>query len=509
MAKLEALRNRIESLYGWTIRSWMPAVAVVLFAFASATLRLDDYPIQADGLLSISTVGYGDPGADLTSIFERLAIKSQQHVPAYFLTLFAWGKLSAWSLLGMRLLTVFFGALSLALMYRLARDFISKEAGIYAIIMLASLYFYNIFYLPIRMYTMFVATELLLLWLYFRTLRHPSPAPSHYLALGLAALLFAYTHIFSVALFFGLTLYHLVFIDKTRRWLAITAIAAVVTALILPWLLVFMPGTALATTRAEMAFGHLTVGETFETIIRLGINGNVFFFLPLLLAALRLRQRQPMNTALWVIGSLTISVYLLINGTLQLIDIDRSRYFVIIFPLIILLVVIGTLQFQRWRWLTVAILLFWVASGLLFQRRVGPGFFVRSYDTIPIHLIERHLRDQFQAGDLLTGWSNGLDFRFRSSVYGGVIDIYFADHDIDIAILHNNNQLSKRSDEQIIALLGEITAARQRVWLAYELDNIERYQALFHSSLAASYQLCLRDSSINNVSLELYQPACL
>ena len=156
-------------------------------------------------------------------MLDRLVAKSQQHVPSYFLTLFFWGNLVDWTPLALRLLSVYFGILSLALVYRLGRHFMNKEAGLLAQVMLASLAFYNIWYLPIRMYTMFVAAALLVLWLYARLLRRTRATKIDLALLWLATVGFVYTHIFSLAMLCGIGVYHLFFVSKTRKWFAISS----------------------------------------------------------------------------------------------------------------------------------------------------------------------------------------------------------------------------------------------------------------------------------------------
>ena len=130
MASLRALQLRVEYIYEWAIRSWMPAMLVILVTFALATSLLDDYPILPDGLRSIATAGGLEAESDFASVIEKLTDVSQQHVPGYFLALFVWGKVAGWDPLLLRALSVFFGIVSLALIYRLGRDFVSREAGL-------------------------------------------------------------------------------------------------------------------------------------------------------------------------------------------------------------------------------------------------------------------------------------------------------------------------------------------------------------------------------------------
>ena len=503
MASLRALQLRVEYIYEWAIRSWMPAMLVILVTFALATSLLDDYPILPDGLRSIATAGGLEAESDFASVIEKLTDVSQQHVPGYFLALFVWGKIAGWDPILLRALSVFFGIVSLALIYRLGRDFVSREAGLFSIVMLASLSFYNLWYLPIRMYTLFVAAGLLLLWVYLRIVLQNKTSPAHYMLLFVAFTLFLYSQIFSLGVVLGLAFYHLAFIAKTRHWLLVAAAGAFAGLMFLPWFSTLLTGTAEIVGGEFGDIRVLSPVETVTTILSLSMNASVLFLGVLALSIRQVLQRDSVPIALWTILIVAIAFYVAVNQVTGAIDLHRSRYFVVLFPLIILLLNIGLAPLRRWKLVSLGLLLFWIASGLLYQRRVGADIFVRSYNTIPIHLVERHLREDLEQGDLLAGWSSGLSFTYQTP-YGGVIDYYFSDHPIDISIQHTY-VLQQLSDDEISAALIERFAGYGRIWLIYELDKTDRFQELFQGALALSHVRCFNDRTLANVSIELYQ----
>ena len=90
------------------------------------------------------------PGEVLASLQRN----SANHTPLYFLLLNLWGRLVGAEVALARLPGVFCGLLSLAVVYRLTRDFVAPLAGWLALVIMASNAFYN-FYLPhARMYTL-------------------------------------------------------------------------------------------------------------------------------------------------------------------------------------------------------------------------------------------------------------------------------------------------------------------------------------------------------------------
>ena len=270
MALVHHWKAQIEDVYIRLSGSWLAAGFVILFAYAAAALLLDDYPILPDGLRSMATAGYFDPAPDFRLVFERLAGVSQQHVPGYFLTLFAWANIAGWDPLVLRLLSIWSGVFSLALIYRLARDFVGREAGFIAVVMLASLAFYNYWYLPIRMYTMFVAAELLLLWIYFRIVWRQRTSLGAYIALGLSCLFFLSTQVFSLAICCGLAIYHLIYPRKTRHWLYVALAGTIALLVLLPWIGTLMTG---AVEIVEGEFGEIDVLNPLqltETVFSMG-----------------------------------------------------------------------------------------------------------------------------------------------------------------------------------------------------------------------------------------------
>ena len=504
---MKGIGGRSLAVYQGIANSWLSAGLVILVSFAAAALRLDDYPIYVDGLFSLATAGYFEASSDLAYVITRLAEKSHQHVPGYFLLLHAWARLVDWSPFCLRLISLASGVLSLALIYRIGRSFVSREAGFFALVMLASLYYYNLWYLPIRMYSMFVAAGLLSLWLYLRALRR-MPSRTELALLCLANIVFIYTHIFSLALLFGVGLHHLLFVKKDRHWLAVAVAFGGVGLAFLPWLGVLARGLDYAVGRAEAAINTLPAIELLEAIISFGINANMAFLLLLPLGLWQAWRRDRIAILFWTLLLSALAFYVAVNAATGVIDYPRSRYAVIVFPLLILLLVKCLCALSRWKIVMLAVLVFWVAGGMLYQRRVAPGQFVRSYSTIPIHLIERQLRQDFRQGDLLTGWTEGMNLNFKSVVYDGVAEYYFASHKVDVAVEHNW-QLDQLEPAEIAGQLEQTLHGRRRVWLAYRPGQRETYERLWQAALSQGFAFCGDYADIQNLSVQLYQsPAC-
>jgi hypothetical protein len=495
--------ERFYALYIAFTNSWVPVAGVIFIVFVSATLLIDDFSIQADDLVSIGNAGRFDKDPNPLLAIQRLSISSQQHVPGYFIILSIWGNVIGWSPMILRILTVYFGILSLAMMYRFSRDNLSKEASLYVTIMLASLTFNNIWYLIIRMYTLFIFAELLLLWLYFRILARHNTTFSDYVFLTLASLLFINTHIFSLAIFFGLGMYHLVFVSKTRKWYYISGSVIVAALIVSPWVLVLIEGAKIAVNRVAETSSAISLTELITIILHLGVNGSVIFIGLVFLSARHLISRDRLTMALWTIMISTIAFYAVVNELTSIISSHRAHYLLLVFPLIILLIVKSLTGLQKWKIVIPIIVVFWVASGLLFHRRIGYNQYVLNFNSLPIHLIERQLRNDLNDNDLMIGWANGLNFDFVTS-YGKIIDFYFEDHSIRVDFQHIEI-LRYMEDEDILTDLATSTDNAERIWLVYETDNHLQFTPLYHQALSADFERCHVDKSILNVVIELHQ----
>ena len=370
--------------------------------------------------------------------------------------------------------------------------------------MLASLAFYNYWYLPIRMYTMFVAAELLLLWIYFRIIWRQRTSLGAYIALGLSCLFFLSTQVFSLAICCGLAVYHLIYPRKTRHWLYVALAGTIALLVLLPWFGTLMTG---AVEIVEGEFGEIDVLNPLqltETVFSMGSERQYRVCRAVgAITATSPCSRSLRDSALGYPGGGDR-----IHHRGQSID-RRDR------------LASGALSRdplpachplggQRDDEPGAVEARFHRRSAILDRQRLAvPAAGWRgllrafAYGTIPIHLVERQLREELRAGDLITGWTDGLNFDYRTP-YGGVIDVYFADHDVEFAFRHNY-VLGQKDAEEIAAALTVELDGHKRVWLTYELDNASRYRDLFENVLERQYERCSSDASIRNVIIELYQ----
>ena len=221
---------------------WLWTVPILLIVAALTFRQIDLYPPTADEFFSMYNAGWLVNGPySPVEVIESIQRNSPNHTPGYFLLLSLWGNLTAYDLALGRALTIFTGLLSLAMVYRLARDFAAPVAGLFALVIVASSAFYNFQYASVRMYPLLVLTSGIALWLYLRIIYQQKRGERRdYLALGAAVFALVNTHAFSALFLLTLGIWHLLAAPKNRRWLWVAASVAMAVLLFLPWIWVLL-----------------------------------------------------------------------------------------------------------------------------------------------------------------------------------------------------------------------------------------------------------------------------
>ena len=118
---------------------WIWAIPAILIVAALAFRRVDYFPPSHDEFRSLTNSGwiFNRPYSPV-EVLQSLARVSPIQTPFYFILLNAWGHLAGYDVVLGRTLTIFTALLSLAMMYRLARDMVAPVAGLFAVATVAS-----------------------------------------------------------------------------------------------------------------------------------------------------------------------------------------------------------------------------------------------------------------------------------------------------------------------------------------------------------------------------------
>ncbi len=400
---------------------WLWMLPLLLLSAALAADGLNADAIWYDELTSIGHAGGLTGPFSPLDIFNSLREHSPKHAPLFFQSLSGWGAIVGWHQLPLRSLSLFWGLIALAWVFRLGKDFIDPRAGFWASAFLGLNVFWLDYLHEIRMYALQFMLLTILLWHYFYLLRPGSSRRwYHWAGLTLSIALSLYAQPFSIFLLLALGFNHLLLVKKSRIWFQVAIAFLVAGLLYLPWLPVTLDGLG---TKFDTAYDAMTLEQALGAFLRLFSNGGwLLLLLPLGAALLQLRQSRYRRRLLsfWLLAVLTLVILLLVNETVGLIPLRRSRYFLLSWSLWALLIG-GGLAYFKPRLIAPLFIIIYLASG--FALREAEDYLSYQGTVSVVHIYPplgeyvSRLRGLTSEQDYLVGFS-GTDFVNRRGKHG-------------------------------------------------------------------------------------------
>ena len=200
-------------------------IALLLFVTAATLPRLDD-ALWSDEQRTLWYAGT-PPTFGPTTLDESVQriVENRWQAPAYYLIIRLWGQAFNWQPGVMRLLSLYSGLLTVAVVYQLGKQLFTPRAGLFAAFTLGVSAFYIHYLHDMRNYALLVFLTALMLWAYWNLRDGRRLLPWLAVFVGSVAL-GLYTHYFAVIPIAALGLYHLFFAFRTPRyWLLIGGFA--------------------------------------------------------------------------------------------------------------------------------------------------------------------------------------------------------------------------------------------------------------------------------------------
>ncbi len=335
--------------------------------------EINAFPPYFDEWFTMHTAGWLEDGpyspAEVVDAVKRI---TPDHMPGYVLLLSAWGSLTGWEVELGRVFSIFAGLMYLGLVYRVARDFVAPVAGLMALILIASIAFYNYFYPYMRMYTVLPLSSGLVLWLYLRIVHQQGQVKQRdYLFLGAAVYWLLNTHLFCAVFLLSLGLYHLLFAPKNLRWLSVSTTIILAVIFMVPNIL---PMTSvvgiLADDRTAMSVNGLMALHVWLTA---NTNGQSLLLLLAFGGLLTGLWKRKITFKTWLLlPVLYLTVLAFIGQFTSWIEVEAMNYHLANLLPFVLLVVNGLYAYYRLnRWLLILVLC-WVLGGLVFHASGAP-----------------------------------------------------------------------------------------------------------------------------------------
>ncbi len=381
---------------------------LLLLAFAQGAHGLNLDPIWADELASITFMGAFDPPFSPTQVLTSVQKYSPDQAPLYFILGAYWAQMVGWSQFAIRSLSLLWGVLMVAGLYRFVHDVFNMRVALVAALLMSTNSFVILYFHDIRMYTMLMAIGIVHTWLYLKLVHcHRVTLSAWLLFVASTALLF-YTHNFSTILFAGLASYHVLFVGKSRRWLQITFGWCSGAMIFVPYAPHVITGLVF---NQGVTVNSLETYETIELFANLLLNGMSILWFPILsLLTISLWQkRDPSVLRLLFISLVMVGLILAVNWRFGVITVTRLRYFLVVWFLIAILIAYCLTSIRYWRTVTVAFMLIWTAGGYQFLRSGEvinyAGLMARDRQYPPLHDYVHALNGKTHQLDYLIGFS--------------------------------------------------------------------------------------------------------
>ena len=385
--------------------------ALLLLVFALACAGSNGYILRNDEIFSIANMGGFNPPYSPADIVNSVAENSPDHVPLYFLLGAVWASLAGWTQFALRYSSVLTALLMIAFMYRYSSDRFDRATGLLASCLLSASAFLFLHIHDFRMYPLLLLLAMAHCWFYDRLMAGKADSRACWLAFLGTAIALIYTHTFSIMLFAGLGVFHLLPSPRGWRWRRVWLCWILAALAFLPYLPTLTTAVQLASENLEVteeAGGILELVAAFGHLLANGAGWLLILSVAPLAAAL-LRHRDKSASHLLLMSLVMLAVPLALNEVVGLIPIHRMRYFLILWFPFTLLLARGLSWLPRRKWLATISLLLWAAAGVGFygsdnlREYIGGIKKARLYPPLDDYVL--HLRDHVRPEDFILGFS--------------------------------------------------------------------------------------------------------
>ena len=498
--------NLVDSKIGLSV-----VVACLLFVFASGLTSLKSRPIAWDEVNTAFHLFSNSLNKQRTvaETVAGLARGSPEHGPLYYALLNIWNKIAGSDLFALRLASVYFGVIGVAVAYRVAAMSQDRSTALTAALLISFLAFYLYFLLEMRPYALLATWSGLVVWSYWRALSSLNPVPRwRYVALFLASALLLYVHYFGAFILAAIGAYHLLLARKRANWWQVTIILGAAVLTFAAWLPVALP--ALINPRHDLSNTRLSFLSTWYAIAAVFSNGLV---LPPFVAGASafLNRRRLLQSEVYVI-SFTCFIVLMIVAANELVPIvvdNRLRYLHILAIPLTCSTAIGLKYLVGWRLLKFPLIGLWIAACFIYTDSDAFGVYsgrrVQDLEQ-PVHLqdfVYESERVPGHGGIILAYYpveSGAVEKRLR--YYRSVLS-----HWNNIVNIWQNEtgEIEILSDESDFNTVDKIAANNSALWVIYNPRRSD-FEAtdIYQSWLTRHYKWCTRLLEKTESVIEVY-----
>ncbi len=328
------------------------------------------------------------PSLSLAGTLERLIAQSSDHGPLYFLLLNLWDDIVGRDLFTYRLLSVLFGLIAIAFVYRLSLLTRDSDTALYAVFITAFMAFFVHYTYEVRMYSLLALVSAVAAWSYWKIVSVTGPVRWWYwLSLTISASASVYVHYFGLIMVAAIGVYHLLFVKKDRRWFQVCLALFVAGILFSPWLPVV--GKAIAQRPAKVAGdSRLLFFPAVQALAGIFTNGlSLIVLVVVATVVLKFRQLGKAQGYLLFLACLIFSLMILGNEISPLLIARRLRYTIVLAIPWACAISIGLSLMPYQRWARLAFVVAWIVAFVAYRHSEDLALYTnrltQSYDQIP------------------------------------------------------------------------------------------------------------------------------
>ncbi|GAB5493017.1 MAG: hypothetical protein Phog2KO_32320 [Phototrophicaceae bacterium] len=353
---------------------WLWLIPIILVVFGLGLSQMQTDGIWLDEFYTHLSSGTG--GFERFWIIEsilRTALYDRAWPPLYYILQNIWGGLAGNSLLADRLFPTYFGLLSVALSYRLAKELIGHTGAVFTAILIGTSAFFVYYLHETRAYTMYVFFCVLIGWFYWQIITRPNYEVRWLrwgFPLSIAGAL--YTHYVVGAFVAGLLVYHLLFERPPKtynqgmsqeRWANIIRLWFNGCLLFGLWVGVLF---AHAFLESESSRG-LSLASLLDSSLYSFTNNTWMIAIPILLLSLLLIRRPSIRFVwVWLISTIVfISIMNMLASFLF-----HPRHFLALIPLFAILISASLAElYKRFKFVAIALVAIWAVLGIFYSQQ--------------------------------------------------------------------------------------------------------------------------------------------
>ncbi|MYD10790.1 MAG: hypothetical protein F4X02_12200 [Chloroflexi bacterium] len=402
---------------------------VLLLGFALGAAQLNVDILWVDEMATVSAIGAEAPPYSIKKIVTEISQRIPDHVPLYYVIGAGWASLVGWSQIALRYLSLLFGVLSVAFLYRFCLDAFDRRTAWLAALLFASNAMVIIYFHELRNYSLWLLLCIIHLWQYWRLADAEKAGAFAWISFTATTGALLYTHPFSPIFLLGLGVHHLLLVTKDRAWWRVVFAWGAGVASFLPYLPLVLAGVAKATESRSVQAEALTSLELLPILAHVLTNGVDLLWLALIPAfgwALWRKRSPALLRMLFIVGAITLSL-LVFHALDPFVSSRRLRYFLI--PLAFALVPVARLllSLPRRRMVSAAFVILWAVGGYSVYQQAEHWKYAGHHSLLPahppLHRFADALQNKLRPYEVLVGFTQasflnaGLYFGFSTVDY--------------------------------------------------------------------------------------------